>query len=199
MSGGFDRRWLQLLISGPCVGGAAVAAAGRRLHRFRRTRAGTGTGGDVLQHFAWLHGSHGFRSRGVFWSWRLRRWPDAKVPRRVDAAGDADGRFTGRRAGCAVRPADRAAAGVYFAMVTVAFGQVAFYVAYSWNDFTGGYDGLRGFQPGAVEPRFHHDRHHQQQHRVLLLPAGGVRGRGWIAGVAAGVPVRANFAGDPGE
>ncbi|HEX3989611.1 MAG TPA: branched-chain amino acid ABC transporter permease [Acetobacteraceae bacterium] len=35
--------------------------------------------------------------------------------------------------------------GVYFAMVTVAFGQVAFYVAYSWNDLTGGYDGLRGF------------------------------------------------------
>ncbi len=35
--------------------------------------------------------------------------------------------------------------GVYFAMVTVAFGQVAFYIAYSWNDFTGGYDGLRGF------------------------------------------------------
>ena len=36
--------------------------------------------------------------------------------------------------------------GVYFAMVTVAFGQVAFYIAYSWNDLTGGYDGLRGFQ-----------------------------------------------------
>lgn len=35
--------------------------------------------------------------------------------------------------------------GVYFAMVTVAFGQIAFYVAYSWNDLTGGYDGLRGF------------------------------------------------------
>ncbi|MGC1409865.1 MAG: branched-chain amino acid ABC transporter permease [Acetobacteraceae bacterium] len=35
--------------------------------------------------------------------------------------------------------------GVYFAMVTVAFGQVAFYIAYSWNDLTGGYDGLRGF------------------------------------------------------
>jgi branched-chain amino acid transport system permease protein len=35
--------------------------------------------------------------------------------------------------------------GVYFAMVTVAFGQVAFYVAYSWNGLTGGYDGLRGF------------------------------------------------------
>ena len=35
--------------------------------------------------------------------------------------------------------------GVYFAMVTIAFGQVCFYVAYKWDDFTGGYDGLRGF------------------------------------------------------
>ncbi|MBS0243989.1 MAG: branched-chain amino acid ABC transporter permease [Proteobacteria bacterium] len=35
--------------------------------------------------------------------------------------------------------------GVYFAMVTVAFGQIAFYVAYSWDRLTGGYDGLRGF------------------------------------------------------
>jgi branched-chain amino acid transport system permease protein len=35
--------------------------------------------------------------------------------------------------------------GVYFAMVTIAFGQVCFYVAYKWDSFTGGYDGLRGF------------------------------------------------------
>ena len=35
--------------------------------------------------------------------------------------------------------------GVYFAMVTIAFGQIFYYIAYSWNDFTGGYDGLRGF------------------------------------------------------
>ena len=35
--------------------------------------------------------------------------------------------------------------GVYFAMVTIAFGQVCYYIAYSWNDFTGGFDGLRGF------------------------------------------------------
>lgn len=35
--------------------------------------------------------------------------------------------------------------GVYFAMVTIAFGQVCFYIAYKWDDFTGGYDGLRGF------------------------------------------------------
>jgi branched-chain amino acid transport system permease protein len=35
--------------------------------------------------------------------------------------------------------------GVYFAMATVAFGQIFYYIAYSWNDFTGGFDGLRGF------------------------------------------------------
>jgi branched-chain amino acid transport system permease protein len=39
--------------------------------------------------------------------------------------------------------------GVYFAMATVAFGQIGFYIAYTWNDLTGGYDGLRGF---AREP-----------------------------------------------
>jgi branched-chain amino acid transport system permease protein len=44
--------------------------------------------------------------------------------------------------------------GVYFAMVTIAFGQIFYYIAYSWNDFTGGYDGLRGFsrQPLSVGP-----------------------------------------------
>jgi branched-chain amino acid transport system permease protein len=35
--------------------------------------------------------------------------------------------------------------GVYFAMCTIAFGQLWYYLAYSWNDFTGGFDGLRGF------------------------------------------------------
>lgn len=40
--------------------------------------------------------------------------------------------------------------GVYFAMVTVAFGQIAFYIAYSWNSLTGGYDGLRGFSRAPI-------------------------------------------------
>lgn len=44
--------------------------------------------------------------------------------------------------------------GVYFAMVTIAFGQIFYYIAYRWDDFTGGYDGLRGFsrQPLAFGP-----------------------------------------------
>jgi len=35
--------------------------------------------------------------------------------------------------------------GVYFAMVTIAFGQVFYYIAFQWNTLTGGDDGLRGF------------------------------------------------------
>ena len=44
--------------------------------------------------------------------------------------------------------------GVYFAMLTIAFGQICYYIAYTWNDFTGGYDGLRGFerQPIGIGP-----------------------------------------------
>src|SRR6202166_29543 len=34
--------------------------------------------------------------------------------------------------------------GVYFAMVTIAFGQVFYYIAFQWSSLTGGDDGLRG-------------------------------------------------------
>ncbi len=35
--------------------------------------------------------------------------------------------------------------GVYFAMVTIAFGQVFFFIAFRWNSVTGGDDGLSGW------------------------------------------------------
>ena len=41
--------------------------------------------------------------------------------------------------------------GVYFAMCTIAFGQLWYYLAYSWNSFTGGFDGLRDFQRAPIE------------------------------------------------
>jgi branched-chain amino acid transport system permease protein len=44
--------------------------------------------------------------------------------------------------------------GVYFAMATVAFGQIGFYIAYTWNDLTGGYDGLRGFERAPLHLGF---------------------------------------------
>jgi branched-chain amino acid transport system permease protein len=40
--------------------------------------------------------------------------------------------------------------GVYFAMCTIAFGQLWYYLAYSWNGFTGGFDGLRDFHREAI-------------------------------------------------
>ncbi len=44
--------------------------------------------------------------------------------------------------------------GVYFAMITIAFGQVCFYIAYKWDDLTGGYDGLRGFARQPIDLGF---------------------------------------------
>jgi branched-chain amino acid transport system permease protein len=35
--------------------------------------------------------------------------------------------------------------GIYFAMVTIAFGQVFYFIAYRWNNVTGGDDGLAGW------------------------------------------------------
>jgi branched-chain amino acid transport system permease protein len=44
--------------------------------------------------------------------------------------------------------------GVYFAMITIAFGQVFYFIAFRWNTVTGGDDGLRGFsrQPLHLGP-----------------------------------------------
>jgi branched-chain amino acid transport system permease protein len=40
--------------------------------------------------------------------------------------------------------------GVYFAMVTIAFGQVFFFIAFRWNSVTGGDDGLTGWSRQAI-------------------------------------------------
>ncbi|WP_019939316.1 branched-chain amino acid ABC transporter permease [Bordetella sp. FB-8] len=36
--------------------------------------------------------------------------------------------------------------GIYFALATIAFGQVFYFIAFRWNSVTGGDNGLRGFQ-----------------------------------------------------
>ena len=41
--------------------------------------------------------------------------------------------------------------GVYFAMVTIAFGQVFYYIAFQWSSLTGGDDGLRGFARQPID------------------------------------------------
>lgn len=44
--------------------------------------------------------------------------------------------------------------GVYFAMCTIAFGQVFYYIAFQWSSFTGGDDGLRPFQRAPISLGF---------------------------------------------
>jgi branched-chain amino acid transport system permease protein len=44
--------------------------------------------------------------------------------------------------------------GVYFAMMTIAFGQIFYYIAYTWDSFTGGFDGLRGFVRQPIDLGF---------------------------------------------
>ena len=41
--------------------------------------------------------------------------------------------------------------GVYFAMVTIAFGQVFYFIAFRWNTVTGGDDGLTGWRRQPLE------------------------------------------------
>jgi branched-chain amino acid transport system permease protein len=44
--------------------------------------------------------------------------------------------------------------GVYFAMVTIAFGQVFYFITFRWNDVTGGDDGLTGWSRSPLDLGF---------------------------------------------
>ncbi|MEO7007705.1 MAG: branched-chain amino acid ABC transporter permease, partial [Caldimonas sp.] len=44
--------------------------------------------------------------------------------------------------------------GVYFAMVTIAFGQVFYFIAFRWNSVTGGDDGLTGWHREPLQLGF---------------------------------------------
>jgi branched-chain amino acid transport system permease protein len=44
--------------------------------------------------------------------------------------------------------------GIYFAMVTIAFGQVFYFIAYRWNNVTGGDDGLSGWHRQPINLAF---------------------------------------------
>jgi branched-chain amino acid transport system permease protein len=44
--------------------------------------------------------------------------------------------------------------GVYFAMVTIAFGQVFYFITFRWNNVTGGDDGLTGWSRAPIDLGF---------------------------------------------
>jgi branched-chain amino acid transport system permease protein len=55
------------------------------------------------------------------------------------------GTLTGGLAATLFGPLEMRRRGIYFAMVTIAIGQLLYFVAVRWNDVTGGEDGLAGF------------------------------------------------------
>ncbi len=55
------------------------------------------------------------------------------------------GTLVGTLAGVIIGPMIIRLRGVYFAMVTIAFGQVFYFIAFRWNSVTGGDDGLLGW------------------------------------------------------
>ncbi len=59
--------------------------------------------------------------------------------------------------------------GVYFAMVTIAFGQVFYYIAFQWSSLTGGDDGLRGFHRQPLDFGFFKHRHPRQRQRSSII------------------------------
>ncbi|GAN80863.1 branched-chain amino acid ABC transporter permease [Acidocella aminolytica] len=55
------------------------------------------------------------------------------------------GTVLGGIAGILVGPMAMKRKGIYFAMITIAFGQMFYFIAVRWNSLTGGEDGLTGF------------------------------------------------------
>ena len=55
--------------------------------------------------------------------------------------------------------------GVYFAMCTIAFGQVFYFIAFQWRSVTGGDDGVSAWTPHAAGFRLRQHRHPQQSAR----------------------------------
>ena len=69
-------------------------------------------------------------------------------------AGILVGVITGTIAAALIGPLIIRLRGVYFAMVTIAFGQVFFFIAFRWNSVTGGDDGLTGWTRTPIDLGF---------------------------------------------
>ena len=67
--------------------------------------------------------------------------------------------------------------GVYFAMVTIAFGQVFYFIAFRWNSVTGGDDGLTGWTRQPLDLGFATIDILNDPERLLLSRAGVLRRR----------------------
>lgn len=64
--------------------------------------------------------------------------------------------------------------GIYFSMITIAIGQMFYFIAVRWNKFTGGEDGLTGFNRQPITlPGITIDLHSTSFYYLVLLCFGG--------------------------
>ena len=89
--------------------------------------------------------------------------------------------------------------GVYFAMVTIAFGQVFYYIAFQWSSRHRRRRRLARLLASAARFRPVHHRYPVEQQRVLLLRAVLLRARSRRHGVHSALAVRAHHDRDPRE
>ena len=94
------------------------------------------------------------RAGRLFRSWRLRRRHDAEV----SCASSTPlailvGTLAGGIAATLLGPLVMRRRGIYFAMITIAIGQLFYFVMVRWNEVTGGEDGLAGFSPPGYSSR----------------------------------------------
>jgi branched-chain amino acid transport system permease protein len=89
--------------------------------------------------------------------------------------------------------------GIYFAMVTIAFGQIFYFIAYRWNNVTGGDDGLSNWSRLPIDLGFAQiDILHNEQlfyYLVLFFFAIAVAIMAWLLGSPFGrtlVAIREN-------
>ncbi len=84
-------------------------------------------------------------------------------------------------------------------MCTIAFGQLWYYLAYSWNSFTGGFDGLRDFhrEPIGFGPLTLDITEGGTTFYYFLLAIFAVAVA--LMGLSAALAVRPHVGGDPRE
>ncbi|MDR3521885.1 MAG: branched-chain amino acid ABC transporter permease [Acidocella sp.] len=60
--------------------------------------------------------------------------------------------------------------GIYFSMITIAIGQMFYFIAVRWNSFTGGEDGLTGFSRQPIHlPGYTIDLHSTNYYYLVLI------------------------------
>ncbi len=86
---------------------------------------------------------------GVYGCGLILRYVTASTP-----LGLVAGMLLGGLAGTIIGALITKRRGIYFAMVTIAFQQIFYFIAYKWNGLTGGFDGLRGFTRANINLGF---------------------------------------------